>query len=77
MKNKVVIEQDEEDIIETSILATAIIKIDEAVQKIAASGLTEEAIVVLVFNSLTGVGKGTVRLVLRALKDLRKDYCTR
>jgi hypothetical protein len=75
-RTTVSVAQDDENPIEVSVLATAIVNIDKGVQQLLNSGLKEEAIMILV-AAKTGVPKGTIRNVLHSLRDLRKDFCTR
>lgn len=56
------------------ILAEAIVKIGEAADKLKASGLNEDAIVVLLHDK-TGVPKKTIKAVLDGLRRLRGWYC--
>lgn len=72
----VVVNQEEEAPVDAEILASAIIKLDAAAQRILASGLRQHAIVVLL-NDLTKVGKPDIRNVLDGLSQLRKRYCTK
>jgi hypothetical protein len=55
------------------ILATAIVEISDAVQKLYKSGLNRRAVVALVADD-TKLGKGTIETVLDSLLDLRKTY---
>lgn len=57
------------------VLATSLVRIAEAFQKLRASGLNRRAIVILVSAS-SGQGRGVVEHVLNALESLRKDYCS-
>jgi hypothetical protein len=56
------------------ILASAIVRIGEAMDLLKKSGLNEEAIVVLI-NARTKIGLGDIRTVLDALRKLRGWYC--
>jgi hypothetical protein len=56
-------------------LVTAIRKASAAMVRLQAGGMNERAIVALLHDS-TLVAKGTIKTVLRGLKDLQKDYLT-
>lgn len=60
----------------TALMAASIVKISTAMDKLLKEpgGLTERAIVLLV-HDLCGVGKPDIRLVLKALPQLRGYYC--
>ena len=58
----------------TEILAEAIIRISEAFEKLKASGLNENAIVALIYDS-ANVSKRDIRLVLESLRKLKGWYC--
>jgi hypothetical protein len=75
-EKKIKITQNENDIVEAEILATAIRDLAAGVNKLFACGLNERAIVVLL-NETSGVGRPDIRAVLNAMKNLQKDYCTR
>lgn len=65
--------QDIEAPVEKEVLATAIIQICNAVQKLYTSGLNRRAVVALIADD-TKLGKGTIETVLSSLLDLRKTY---
>jgi hypothetical protein len=58
------------------VIAQAIVKVSEAAKKMREAGLKEEAIVLLL-HDYTGVGKPHIRLILRALPQLRTMYTTK
>lgn len=60
----------------TELMAASIVKISEGMQKILnePGGLNTETIVLLL-NDYTKVGKPDIRLILRALPQLRGYYC--
>lgn len=58
----------------TEILAEAITRIGAAFLALQQSGLNKKAIVVLIAAE-TGLGKGTINIVLDALPRLRGWYC--
>jgi hypothetical protein len=59
--------------VEKEVLATAIVAISDAVQKLYKSGLNRRAVVALIADD-TKLGKGTIDTVLSSLLDLRKTY---
>jgi hypothetical protein len=65
--------QNDEAPVEKEILATAIVAISDAVQKLYKSGLNRKAVVALIADD-TKLGKGTIDTVLSSLLDLRKTY---
>ena len=73
-KRKLVVDQADDDPVETHVLAQAIVKISKAAEDLAKSGLSRKAIVVLLADK-TGFGKRSIEIILDALADLRKDYC--
>lgn len=58
----------------TEILAEAVIKIGESMDKLYSSGMNKKAIIVLIAND-TKLGKGTIETVLDSLKTLKGYYC--
>lgn len=72
-KVKVNVVQDEDNPIPKDVLADAICKLSDNTNKLLLSGLNEEAIVVLLVDSVK-LSKSKVRMVLRALGDLRSRY---
>lgn len=75
-KSVVVVEQDPEKPIETKVLAQAIVDIGKAARALAASGLNQKAIVVLVSQDAK-LPQYQVKLVLESLQYLAKTYTTR
>lgn len=71
---KLRVTQDPEAPVEKDVLAQAIVKLSKAATDLKTSGLNEKAIVVLLAHS-TGFGHTTIKTVLAALRELRKDYC--
>ncbi len=67
------VKQDADKPVEREVLAAAIVKISEGMQKLLRSGLNREAIVVLLRHS-TGCGKADVEAVLEGLESLARDY---
>jgi hypothetical protein len=65
--------QDEKTLVEKEVLATAIVSISDAVQKLYKSGLNKRAVIALIADD-TKLGKGTIDAVLSSLGDLRKTY---
>jgi len=59
---------------EKEILATAIMKVSEAMHKLSASGLNRDAVVALVKDA-TGITKKDINIVLDTLVDLKALYC--
>jgi hypothetical protein len=55
------------------VLATSIVAISNAIEKLYASGLNRRAVVALIADD-TKLGKGTIEAVLNSLLDLRKTY---
>jgi hypothetical protein len=70
---KAKIVQDDEKPVEKEVLATAIVQISEAVQKLYKSGLNRRAVVALIADD-TKFGKGTIETVLDSIQDLSKTY---
>jgi len=58
------------------VLAQSIVRLDEAVKKMTASGLRQRAIILLLHDH-SGVGKPAVRQVLESLSQLRQVYTNR
>ncbi len=72
----VTVVQDDEDIVDKEVLATAIIQICNAAQKLYNSGLNRKAVIALIADD-TKLGKGTIDTVLSSLVNLRKTYTTK
>jgi hypothetical protein len=60
--------------VEKIVLATAILKISNAVEELRRSGLNEKGVIVLL-SDRSGYGKGLCRDLLRSLAELQKVYC--
>lgn len=56
------------------VLAEAIVRIGSAMKALKASGLNEDAIIVLLHDK-TKVAKRTIKTVLRAMRQLEGWYC--
>lgn len=74
--------QDPERPVKQEILAEAIVRISESMQKLQASGMNERAIICLVHDAVPkgrmgapGIGKRQIQDVFDALKTLRTRYC--
>jgi len=79
---KLVVSQPDDKPVPRHILATAIVEISRAMNKLIAGGLNREAVVILTQHSCRGVGPGytkptqtVVREVFRALSELERDFC--
>lgn len=72
-RHSVNIVQDEEAPIPKDMLAAAICKLSDCVNKLLLSGLNEDAVIVLLKDS-TGLSKRNIQLVLNSLSQLRTDY---
>lgn len=70
---KVRIEQND-DVVESKVLAHAIVEISKAARKLSDSGLNKKAIVLLV-SADARVSKSDASAVLDSLEDLAKTYC--
>lgn len=75
MKQKVKVVQKEDEVVERSVLAQAIVDISEAANKLRLSGLNRRAIVLLLSES-SRVGRKDVEAVLTAIEYLKKDFCS-
>lgn len=71
---KVVQTEGEEVVAE--VLATSIVKIDQAFKKMCSAGLKRDAIVLLLHDH-SGVGKPAIRTILNSMDSLRRIYTTR
>lgn len=58
----------------TEILAEAVIRIGENMEKLQKSGLNRRAIVALLRDA-TGLGKGDIELVIDSLAKMKGWYC--
>lgn len=72
-KSKIKVTQDDEPV-ESKVLAHAIVDISKAAKKLADSGLNKKAIVLLV-SAKSKCTKSDVTAVLDALEDLTRTYC--
>lgn len=68
------IKKNEENPETPEILAEAIVRIGDAMQKLKASGLNRRAIVTLIQDQ-TRLGKTDIELVLNSLATLKGYYC--
>lgn len=68
------IKKNEEKPESKEILAEAIIRIGEAMEKLTKSGLNKRAIVALIHDQ-TKLGKGDIEVILDALTRLKGWYC--
>lgn len=74
-KKSLTVEQDPERPVETKVLAQAIVDIGKAARALAASGLNQKAIIVLVSHD-SKQPQYQVKLVLESLQNLAKTYTT-
>ena len=58
----------------TEILAEAIVRISESMEKLLASGVNMNAILILVSHD-TKIGKSTIKKVFDSMKRLKGWYC--
>lgn len=72
-KNKIEVVQEQENMIETKILAKAIVDIGVAMKILSTGRLKREAVITLVKDK-TGLTKADIRLVLDCLESLEKDW---
>lgn len=72
---KVNVTQKAEAPVERNVLAQAIVDISSAMKKLTASGLTRNAVIVLVHDRLQCVGKRDIGYVFDALADLERQFC--
>lgn len=70
---KAVIQQDPEDIVETPILAQAIVAMSKAMEKLLVNGLNRKAIIVLVSHD-SKISQRDVIAVIDSLQNLAKVY---
>jgi len=75
-KRSLKVEQDPEQPVETKVLAQAIVDIGKAARALAASGLNQKAIIVLVSHDAKQP-QYQVKQVLESLQHLAKTYTTR
>lgn len=74
--NPKVVQIPDEEPIPVEIIAQSIVRIDESMKKIVASGLKRETLVLLL-SSHSGVAKAHVRSVLDSMDKLRSAYTTK
>lgn len=74
-KNPLSVKQDSEKPVGREVLATAIVRISEALHELKRSGINERAIVALVHDH-SKLGKREVQIVLDSLAELRDHYCS-
>lgn len=75
-RTKVMIAQDADKPVETSVLAQAIVDISAAAKRLAQSGLNRKAVVILLAHQC-GLGQGTVKTVLDGIEELQATYLKR
>jgi len=76
-KTKVpVIQQDPENIIETPVLAQAIVDISKSVRKALSSGLTRKAIIVLIAHT-SKMPMRDIDIVINNIEDLERTWLTK
>lgn len=69
-----VVQKPDEKPVPKKVLAEAIVKISAGLEALRKSGLNERGILALLSDK-TGYGKGTLKVVLDGLADLKRDYC--
>ncbi len=74
MSKKITVVKNAEKPESTEVLAEAIVRIGEAMEKLKNSGLNERAIIVLIHDACK-VSKGDIKRVLGAMRQLRAWYC--
>lgn len=74
-KAKVEVTQPEEPVA-AKVIATSIVEIDRQMKAMLNAGLKREAIIALVHDS-SGIAKGTIRIVLNNLEDLKMQWCSK
>jgi hypothetical protein len=70
---KTQIKNNPENPIPTEIIAESIVKIADGFEAMNKSKLTEKAVIILLQHS-TGLPMGTIKQVLNAAQDLKRDY---
>lgn len=83
MKKQVaVVKQDEQKPVERGVLAQAIVNISSAMNKLLASGLNRDAVIILTAHTVKPVnrfgakpGMADIRAVFNALAELEREYC--
>jgi hypothetical protein len=71
MSRSVTVKQNDENPEPLEVIAASVIKVAEGIEKMAKSGLSKRAIVVLL-NDVTGVPKGHIGLLIDAGPALRR-----
>lgn len=71
-----VVQKEGAEPVAAEVIAQSIVRIDEAMQSIMASGLKRNALVILL-SALSKVGKREVEEVLAAMPNLRRVYTTK
>ena len=74
-KTKIEVTQPDEPVA-AKVIATSITEIDRHMKAMLTAGLKREAIIALVHDS-SGIAKGTIRIVLNNLEDLKSQWCSR
>ena len=69
-----VIQQDPEKVVESPVLAQAIVDLSKAAQKLSAGGLNRKAVIVLLAHS-SKVAMRDCDIVLSHLEHLARTYC--
>lgn len=75
-KSSVVVTQDPNQPIAAEILAKSIVEIDKHFKAVLNAGLKRETLVALIHDS-SGIAKGTIRIVLNNLEDLKAMWCSK
>ena len=75
-KTKIVVTQDPDQPIAAEILAKSITEIDKHFKTVMNAGLKRETLVALIHDS-SGIAKGTIRIVLNNLEDLKAMWCSK
>ena len=75
-KTTVKVTQDAEKPVERNVLAQSIVDISRAATALTRGGLNHRAIVALIHDGTSPkIGKGTIRIVLSAIRELERDFC--
>jgi hypothetical protein len=75
-RTRVSVVQDAEKPVEVSVLAQSIVDISAAAKRLAQSGLSRKAVVILLAHHC-GLGQGTVKAVLDGIEELQATYLKR
>jgi hypothetical protein len=73
MSKRAKVTQDAETPVEVEVLAQAIVDIGNAAKRLSNSRLNRRAVIVLI-NDMTGIGKGTIEVVLNSISELERVY---